>query len=72
MPHFGPLKHNDLVRYLGQLGFEGPFSGGKHQFMIRNIVRLTLPNIHKGDISKEILARILRQARITRDEWDKL
>lgn len=36
MPHFGPLKRKDLVHYLGQLGFEGPYSGGKHQFMIRN------------------------------------
>ncbi len=31
-----------------------------------------LPNPHEGDIGKEFLARILRQARIERDEWEKL
>ena len=29
-------------------------------------------NPHRGDISKELLARILRRARISREEWEKL
>ena len=33
MPRFGPIKRRDLIRYLRRLGFEGPYSGGKHQFM---------------------------------------
>ena len=28
MPRLGPVKRNDLIRYLKQLGFEGPYSGG--------------------------------------------
>ena len=28
MPSFGPVKRKDLVRYLKQTGFEGPYSGG--------------------------------------------
>jgi predicted RNA binding protein YcfA (HicA-like mRNA interferase family) len=72
MPRFGPIKRRDLIRYLGQLGFEGPYSGGKHQFMIKGEITLRLPNPHRSDIGKELLARILRQARIDREEWEKL
>jgi predicted RNA binding protein YcfA (HicA-like mRNA interferase family) len=71
VPLFGPIKRLDLIRYLRQLGFEGPFSGGKHQFMVKGEVTLRLPNPHRSDISKELLARILRQARIGRDEWER-
>lgn len=27
MPHIGPIKRKDLIYYLSQLGFEGPYSG---------------------------------------------
>ena len=33
MPAFGPIKRRDLIGYLRQLGFDGPYSGKKHQFM---------------------------------------
>ena len=38
MPPFGPIKRKDLIRHLKQFGFEGPYSGGKHQFMVRDDV----------------------------------
>lgn len=72
MPPFGPIKRKDLVRYLKQLGFEGPFSGGRHQFMVRGDLTLRIPNPHQGDIGKELLSRILRQGGISRDEWERL
>ena len=72
MPHFGPIKRRDLIRHLRQLGFEGPYSGGKHQFMIKGDITLRLPNPHRRDVGRELLARILRQARIQRDEWEEL
>ncbi|MHB8168992.1 MAG: type II toxin-antitoxin system HicA family toxin [Thermoleophilia bacterium] len=72
MPPFGAIKRKNLVRYLKQLGFEGPYSGGKHQFMIKGDVTLRIPNPHQSDIGKELLARILRQGRIEREEWDRL
>jgi hypothetical protein len=68
MPAFGPIKRRDLVSALARLGFDGPFSGGKHQ--IRGDLPLTLPNPHRGEIGREPLARILRQAGIDRDEWE--
>lgn len=71
-PCFGPIKRKDLIHYLKRLGFEGPYSGGKHQFMIKDDIILRLPNPHQSDIEKELLARILRQARVDRDESEKL
>ncbi|WP_035987982.1 type II toxin-antitoxin system HicA family toxin [Leptolyngbya sp. KIOST-1] len=72
MPALGPIKRSDLIQCLKQLGFEGPYSGGKHQFMVRGSLRLTIPNPHQGDISKALLAKILRQAQISRDDWEQL
>ncbi len=72
MPQFGPIKRNELVRYLKQVGFEGPYSGGKHQFMVKGDRTLRIPNPHRSDIGKELLARILRQAGVPKDEWEAL
>jgi predicted RNA binding protein YcfA (HicA-like mRNA interferase family) len=72
MPPFGPIKRKDLIRHLKELGFEGPYSGGKHQFMVRGTVTIRVPNPHHGDVGVELLARILRQAGVTKDEWDRL
>jgi predicted RNA binding protein YcfA (HicA-like mRNA interferase family) len=72
MPPFAPIKRIDLVRYLKKSGFDGPYSGGRHQFMIKNDITLRIPNPHRGDIGKELLMRILRQAKISRKEWEAL
>ncbi|WP_337907099.1 hypothetical protein [Iningainema tapete] len=44
MPPFGPIKRRDLIRYLKQLGFAGPYSGSKHQFMHEEDITVWLPN----------------------------
>jgi predicted RNA binding protein YcfA (HicA-like mRNA interferase family) len=72
MPVLRAVKRSDLIRYLLQLGFSGPYSGGKHQFMMRNEKRVTLPNPHRQEISTNLLARLLRQAKIEKSEWEAL
>ena len=72
MPPFGPIKRQDLIRALRQLGFEGPYSGTRHQFMIKGTRRLRIPNPHRSDISADLLAEILRQGGIDRTEWERL
>ncbi len=72
MPTFGPISRRDLVRYLRDVGFDGPYPGGKHQYMVKGELKLTIPNPHQGDISQALLARILRQGNITREEWEGL
>jgi len=66
-----PISRRDLIRRLRAFGFEGPVSGGKHQFMKRGSLKLRIPNPHQGDISAGLLARILRQAEIDPDEWGR-
>jgi hypothetical protein len=72
MPRFGPLKRADLIVYFRRLGFEGPEAGSKHSVMYKAQRRVRIPNPHQGDVSRDLLARILRQAGIDRDEWEKL
>jgi len=72
VPHLGPIKRAQLIRYLQILGFEGPYSGGKHQFMIKGLTRLRLPNPHHSDVGSELLPRIIKQAGIDKDTWESL
>jgi len=72
MPHIGPTNRKDLIKGLRKLGFEGPLSGGKHQFMIKGTLTLRIPNPHKGDISLDLLVRILKQAEIDKKTWRAL
>ncbi len=72
MPSLGPIKRKDLIRYLRTLGFTGPYVGGRHQYMVKGVIRLAIPNPHQGDIGRELLVRILRQAGLDREEWEKL
>jgi predicted RNA binding protein YcfA (HicA-like mRNA interferase family) len=72
MPPFGPTKRQDLIKFLKKAGFEGPYAGGKHEFLVKGELRLVLPNPHQGEISKGLLSRILKQADISRKKWEKL
>jgi len=69
MSKLNPISHGELVKKLRIFGFEGPFSGGKHLYMLKGNLRLTIPNPHKQKIGMDLLSRILRQAGITREEW---
>ena len=68
MPKLTPVSWRDLVKRLRELGFEGPYEGGKHPYMIRGEKVLTLPNPHRSDIGVPLLTRLLRQADISREE----
>ena len=72
MPRLGPIKRKDLLRYLKALGFEGPYAGGKHQFMVKEDLTLRIPNPPRSDIGKELLIRILRHAGIDKETWEFL
>jgi len=69
MPRLVPIKRSDLIARLRRFGFEGPFPAGRHEFMIRNNFRLTIPNPHHEEVSVDLLSRILRQAGIERTQW---
>lgn len=64
-----PISWTRLVRRLKRLGFEGPYQGGKHPYMVRRDLVLTIPNPHRGEIGVELLKRLLKQASIRQEEW---
>jgi predicted RNA binding protein YcfA (HicA-like mRNA interferase family) len=72
MPQLGPIKRTNLIYYLRQLGFVGLYSGGKHQFMVKENRRVRIPNPHKSDIGINLLKRILKEAGINKSEWKAL
>ncbi len=72
MARVGPLSRKELVANLHRLGFAGPLSGTRHQFMIRETRKVFIPNPHSRDIGRELLIRILKQAGVSRSEWERL
>lgn len=69
MAEFSSVSWPDLVRQLRKLGFDGPYQGGKHPYMIKGNLVLTIPNLHRGEIGVALLSRILRRAGVTKEEW---
>lgn len=68
-----PISRRELIRKLRTAGFSGPESGGKHTAMRNDSGRkVPIPNPHGGDIDWKITKRIIFQAGITPEEWEKL
>jgi len=67
------VSRKNLIKKFRRLGFKGPYSGGKHQFMARGELKVRVSNPHgSGEISEPLLREILRQAGIRKEEWDRL
>ena len=69
MTRLRSVSRREIVRRLRKLGFDGPFIGGHHEFMERGDRRVIVPNPHRGNPSVDLLARILRQAGVSAEEW---
>jgi predicted RNA binding protein YcfA (HicA-like mRNA interferase family) len=65
------ISRKELIRKFRALGYTGPFSGGKHQFMIKGRQKIRIPNPHTNDIGVGLLREILRQAGISSNAWDE-
>ena len=59
MSRLTPVSWGELVQHLGELGFEGPYAGGRHPQMRRDDVTVIIPNPHEGDIGVGLLKRLL-------------
>jgi hypothetical protein len=76
MSQWNPCKRSDFIRRLYELGFAGPYSGAKHQFMIYERHRLTIPSNKEYSVPQ--LRMMLREVegiigrQVTADEWNKL
>ena len=56
MPPWKPIKRRELISGLRRLGFVGPYSGGKHEFIQKGDLVLTVPNANCGDCSTGLLS----------------
>ena len=63
----------DYLGCIDERSTEGPFSGGKHQFMVKSQKKIRIPNPHGNkDIHVSLVNEILKQAEISHDEWDRM
>jgi predicted RNA binding protein YcfA (HicA-like mRNA interferase family) len=69
MDEIVPVSWTVLVKKLRRLGFDGPYQGGKHPYMTKSNLVLTIPNPHRNNISIDLLSRILKRAKISHHEW---
>jgi predicted RNA binding protein YcfA (HicA-like mRNA interferase family) len=66
------LSRRELIRRFRALGYTGPFSGGRHQFMVRGEKKIRIPNPHEsGEVHIGLVKEILRQAGISETEWEE-
>ena len=76
MSRWTPCKRREFVRRMRALGFDGPFSGARHQFMILGQHRLTIPtNIEYSVPQLRMMLREVSEIlgrKITSDEWAAL
>ncbi|MFZ2362123.1 MAG: type II toxin-antitoxin system HicA family toxin [Anaerolineae bacterium] len=76
MSRWQPCKRRDFIVRLRALGFDGPFSGTRHQFLVYNQRRLTVPS--NAEYSVPQLRMLLREVaeiigrEISADEWNDL
>jgi predicted RNA binding protein YcfA (HicA-like mRNA interferase family) len=67
-----PISRRELIRRFHNLGFTGPISGGRHQFVEKGELKVRIPNPHKsGSIDGTLVKEILRQAGIKIGDWEK-
>lgn len=65
-----PVSRSELIRRLKSFGWMGPYSGGRHQYMVKGSAQITIPNPHGGrEIGVNLLKLVLDEAGISRDEW---
>jgi len=76
MSQWKPCKRRDFIRRLKKLGFEGPYSGTRHQFMVYEQHRMAIPSNTEYSVPQvrfmireieEIIGRV-----VTADEWREL
>ena len=66
-----PISRRNFIKRLRHLGWEGPLSGGKHEFMVKGPQKLPIPNPHRGgQISVAKLRGILREIEVSPEDWN--
>lgn len=67
-----PISRRELIRKLKGLGFEGPFLGAKHQYMLKGNHKIFVPNPHGTDIGVPIVRKIIQQIGLDPKHWEQI
>jgi len=70
MDKIKPLPANKVIKALEKIGFQQIRQKGSHLFMRHHDGRTTIITVHPGEeIGKGMIRKIIKDAKITRDEW---
>ena len=76
MSRWAPCKRRDFIRRLRKIGFDGPFYGTRHQFMVYEQHRLAIPsNVEYSVPQLRMMIREVEEIigrKIAVDEWNRL
>ena len=76
MSRWAPCKRRDFIRRLRKIGFDGPFYGTRHQFMVYEQHRLAIPsNVEYSVPQLRMMVREVEEIidrKIAVDEWNRL
>jgi hypothetical protein len=76
MSRLAPCKRRDFIKKLRTLGFDGPYSGTRHEFMLFGDYRLTIPSNDEYSIPqlKMMFAEIagIMGRELDADSWNNL
>jgi hypothetical protein len=71
-----PCKRREFIRRLRLLGFDGPFSGTWHQFLVYQDNRLTIPSNEEYSVPQLRMMLLEASSILGREvslaEWDRL
>ena len=76
MSQWQPCKRKTFIKRLRGLGFEGPYSGTKHQFMVYADHRMSVPSNSEYSVPqlKMMLSEVadIIERDVSADEWADL
>ena len=76
MSRWSPCKRSDFIRRLHRLGFQGPFTGGKHHFLVLRQARLAIPSNEEYSVPQlKMMIRevgLLLGRTISQQDWNSL
>lgn len=71
MPKLPTLKPKEIVRILEKAGFLFVRQKGSHRIYVKDNIGVTIP-FHSRDLKRGTLKQIIKQARLTVEEFMKL
>lgn len=72
MSKLPPCSRQVLISKLRKIGFSGPYSATRHEYMDRGNEKIFIPNPHGKDIGVPLVKAIIQQLGISREKFMEL